>query len=250
MRKDTQGFRKLFYAATAGVIILQSAGSAALVADDYLIRHEERRPQISPACLPAWGYHKTCWQRFPPLPPCETECGICNTGITPLSGYEPTHFPGPHATYRGITPGGPVSVFPPGMGTPGMGTVVQPPAGPPHPVPQMPADNFGPANPGSPVLQPQPQLLLPEPVIPMPPLNATPQTLPATPAAPPLPALPIAPSQTRTQYFPGRYSATGYRNHAVPILRPATVQSPQSHLQPQPPEGPTSQLTIRPRGRY
>ena len=40
----------------------------------------EDRPQISPACHPTWGYHQTCWRRFPPLEPCVgwgDTCDVC-----------------------------------------------------------------------------------------------------------------------------------------------------------------------------
>lgn len=57
-----------------------------------------KRQQTSPACHPSFGYHQTCWRRFPNLPPCDTcdpygtglSQSICEDGTCQISpNYEP-----------------------------------------------------------------------------------------------------------------------------------------------------------------
>lgn len=63
-------------------------------------------PVRSPACDPAWGYHPTCWTRFPPLPPCPSadrtvasSCrdGNCQTSPEWLRPTPPSPSYPPHA---------------------------------------------------------------------------------------------------------------------------------------------------------
>lgn len=44
---------------------------------------EKQRAYCTPECHPTWGYHQTCWRRFPPLQPCcgwGDFCPTCQTG--------------------------------------------------------------------------------------------------------------------------------------------------------------------------
>lgn len=56
------------------VIQFAAVASAGLIIGDHLSAGvlSNRREQTSPACHPAYGYHQTCWRRFPALPPCDT----------------------------------------------------------------------------------------------------------------------------------------------------------------------------------
>lgn len=83
-------------------------GSAGLILGSSVsagLRHcdEPEREQINPACSPAWGYHQTCWRRFPYLPPCNV-CPDCQTGGSSQSSphstdgsfqFEPIEQPSP-----------------------------------------------------------------------------------------------------------------------------------------------------------
>ena len=65
--------RQLFAAASVGSIILVSAMP---VNAGRIFKDEPSRPHTFAGCQPAWGYHQTCWQRFPALPPCDSN-GNC-----------------------------------------------------------------------------------------------------------------------------------------------------------------------------
>ncbi len=57
-------------------------GSAAA---EHCLKKEPERPQTSPACEPAWGFHETCWKRFPPLAECDSS-GIGAEGCSCMNG--------------------------------------------------------------------------------------------------------------------------------------------------------------------
>ncbi|MCA9085442.1 MAG: hypothetical protein KDA81_15375 [Planctomycetaceae bacterium] len=77
-RMISELFRKMSVAGAA--CFLMGHASAGVFYDDY---HEPPRAWTTPACEPAWGYHQTCWRRFPPVEPCPegSYCpdGTCNT---------------------------------------------------------------------------------------------------------------------------------------------------------------------------
>lgn len=66
-------FKQLFAAASVGSIILVSAMPANA---GRMFKDEPSRPHTFAGCQPAWGYNQTCWQRFPALPPCDSN-GNC-----------------------------------------------------------------------------------------------------------------------------------------------------------------------------
>jgi hypothetical protein len=65
--------KQLFAAASVGTAILVSAIP---VNAGRMFKEEPSRPHTFAGCQPAWGYHQTCWQRFPALPPCDSN-GNC-----------------------------------------------------------------------------------------------------------------------------------------------------------------------------
>ncbi|MCA9063199.1 MAG: hypothetical protein KDA96_09070 [Planctomycetaceae bacterium] len=244
MRIDAPWIRRLLQSTAVGAILLQSAG---LSAGDFLIRHEERRPQISPACMPNWGFHQTCWRVFPPLPPCDSDCGVCGTtgGLNPAYSGSVNDYPQPVNTYRSITPTAPLSVFPPTMGKPQA-----------EPLPHTEGGGYVPIQPDGfgklPEYQPLPQPGMAVPGVPQPadtslipalpaPSVPVPQ-LPATPA-PPVQALPALPTpldgQTGGARFPSRYATAGHRavSPGAPAIQSGAVLQPSAPV-------------IRPLSRY
>ncbi len=73
---DSHNVKHAVLSAAAGSVLLLSGNL--VLAGDHLIEFEPDRPQISPGCQPNWGFHQTCWRRFPSLPPCNE----CNVGIS------------------------------------------------------------------------------------------------------------------------------------------------------------------------
>ena len=65
--------KQLFAAASVGSAILVSAMP---VNAGRMFKEEPSRPHTFAGCQPAWGYNQTCWQRFPALPPCDSN-GNC-----------------------------------------------------------------------------------------------------------------------------------------------------------------------------
>lgn len=65
--------KQLFAAASVGSAILVSAMPANA---GRMFKEEPSRPHTFAGCQPAWGYNQTCWQRFPALPPCDSN-GNC-----------------------------------------------------------------------------------------------------------------------------------------------------------------------------
>lgn len=181
---------------TAGAFLLLS-GTAALAGHHHPFNKEPTRPYMSPACLPAWGHHQTCWKRFPPVPPCEPN------GSCPLPAGTWENAPG---NTFGMMPQGELSipqggpVYPPMMNeslmspqafpapmTPGNALLPVPDPAlstPPH---SLPSANYRSTVPESAPAMPQP---------PAPPLPGLPSQLPPQPTAP-LPADPGPQSQSR-----------------------------------------------------
>ena len=49
------------------------------------------RAYCIPSCHPTWGYHQTCWRRFPPLQPCPGQgdfCPTCENTAVPQVGTQ------------------------------------------------------------------------------------------------------------------------------------------------------------------
>ena len=65
--------KQLLAAASVGSLILVSAMP---VNAGRMFKEEPSRPHTFAGCQPAWGYNQTCWQRFPALPPCDSN-GDC-----------------------------------------------------------------------------------------------------------------------------------------------------------------------------
>jgi len=86
--------RKLQKLAVVGALTLTSATSVSAGLFCNLECCRGQRDWYSPACEPAWGYHQTCWRKFPPVEPCSgwgDYCATCDTngggGIAP-GAYE------------------------------------------------------------------------------------------------------------------------------------------------------------------
>lgn len=102
-----------------------AAGSVGLTIGGAAFAGDVGRPDhTSPACHPTYGYHQTCWRRFPALPPYKT-CDTCDQGmaqslrtggncqVPPLQqpqaqpmGMQPSPMPvhGGHSMYNGAAP--------------------------------------------------------------------------------------------------------------------------------------------------
>lgn len=151
----------------ATVLALMSISANSLYAFDCCRR--QPRAYCTPECHPTWGYHQTCWRRFPPLQPCNNwgsgdYCPACQSGAAGV--------PAEAHTVR-VLPGNPVGgmmseqiVSPPiaipatPQSTPGFGPV--------YPTPQpmvngTPPQYFSPTTP-NPIPIPQPQSDLPAPM--------------------------------------------------------------------------------------
>ena len=182
--------------------------------------NNNKRPRISPACHPTWGYHQTCWRRFPCLEPCVgwgDMCDVCppqGTGVQPgrpvLQGPPRVIQPGLQV-HPGIKLGQPPVILQlPGAGAPinqipPDATVIPQNQVPPHGDPRVilqPPGAGAPINqipPGAIVIPqnqaPQPTRTTPVPAIQAPPhgdppvlpVNPAPLNESALPAAPPLP---------------------------------------------------------------
>ncbi|GAB5445004.1 MAG: hypothetical protein Fues2KO_53530 [Fuerstiella sp.] len=141
------------------------------------------RAYHTPECHPTWGYHQTCWRKFPPLQPCAHTGDYCPTGGCPTCGpngatlpqnYAPTYSDG-NVIYDGQLP----------LQVPQQNAGMTPPqnfAVPTYPntVPPMPTH-------GQPFMVPQQQQPAAAPTYPTP---GTPQPIPSQdnsiPANPPV----------------------------------------------------------------
>lgn len=81
---DKQWMKRIVQFAAVGSVglIMGSSVTAGLKHDDG-----PDREQVNPACHPTFGYHQTCWRRFPPLPPCDI-CQQCQPGMTPTYSHD------------------------------------------------------------------------------------------------------------------------------------------------------------------
>lgn len=195
--------KQLFAAASVGSAILVSAMP---VNAGRMFKEEPSRPHTFAGCQPAWGYNQTCWQRFPALPPCDSN-GACfgpQSDITTQYDHTGSVY-APQNSGAVVDPG--FSALPNSL-MPGQTS------------PQMLVPNTGPGN-GSAELHYGSQPVAPVIQAPLQQYSAPPQTLqsaepaaalpsqqvPAAPngtlALPPLPAppeaVPAAPGQTRFQ---------------------------------------------------
>ncbi|MEZ6122950.1 MAG: hypothetical protein R3C49_07215 [Planctomycetaceae bacterium] len=131
--------RKLQRHAPVAVILAASAsGASAGLFCDW--RCDPMRPFYSPACEPAWGYHETCWRRFPQMescngwgdycPACQADGGAASgdyyaDGAVPVQQFEAV----PDQSYQMIPQAGTYSGTPTMQGAPLVvpgQTVVQP----------------------------------------------------------------------------------------------------------------------------
>ena len=134
--------------------------------------NNNKRPRISPACHPTWGYHQTCWRRFPCLEPCVGWGDMCD--VCPPQG-------------TGVQPGRPVLQGPPRVIQPGLQVHPGIKLGQPPVILQLPGAG-APINQIPPDATAIPQNQVPPhgdpPVLPV---NPAPLNESALPAAPPLP---------------------------------------------------------------
>ncbi|APZ95108.1 hypothetical protein Fuma_04762 [Fuerstiella marisgermanici] len=72
LRETIRTIRKLAFTGTIS-LLTANAAVAGLCCGDL------PRAYYSPACEPAWGYHQTCWRRFPCLEPCTGWGDYCPT---------------------------------------------------------------------------------------------------------------------------------------------------------------------------
>ena len=195
--------KQLFAAASVGSAILVSAMP---VNAGRMFKEEPSRPHTFAGCQPAWGYNQTCWQRFPALPPCDSN-GNCygqpSDGMTqydhPGSVYAPQNTgavvdPGfsamPQTPMHGQTS---PQMFVPNAGTGNSSTELHDGSQPNAPVIQAPLQHY--SAPPQTLQSVEPSTELPSQQVPPVP-NGT-LALPPLPAPPD--AVPAAPGQTRFQ---------------------------------------------------
>lgn len=163
---DSEHIRRVLRSAAAGSLLVIFP-DVSLKGGEHLVKFVPDRPQVPAACLPHWGYNPTCWQRFPPVPPCDAS-GYCEQPAASGYGDSPIYSPGPPgviSAYPQSSP--PLSILPsqdssivvPGSG-PGPGSSSRYPSGGvltpntgPFPAPNVP-DRTGRATPPLPELPP------------------------------------------------------------------------------------------------
>ena len=69
---DVRFVKQVLRSAAAGSAILLAAASGEA---GVLCPVEPSRPHVSAALAPNWGFNPTCWQRFPPVPSCDSAVG-------------------------------------------------------------------------------------------------------------------------------------------------------------------------------
>ena len=193
--------KQLFAAASVGSAILVSALP---VNAGRMFKEEPSRPHTFAGCQPAWGYNQTCWQRFPALPPCDSN-GTCygqpSDGMTQYdhagSVYAPQNGaavvdPGFSAMPQSLMPGQNSSqMFVPNTATGNGSTELNYGSQPNAPVIQAPLQQYS----------APPQKLQPLEPVGEQPSQQVPPIPNGTLALPPLPAppeaVPTAPGQTR-----------------------------------------------------
>lgn len=202
---DTNYLRHLLRsAATVSILSLSVAPASA----GRMFPDEPSRPHVHAGSVPVWGFNQTCWQRFPPLPPC-SESGSCYqgaaNGAVEYRQHENADIDAPQSGLMvpqqsfSTLPG---SVSPPNVrglryaqepaySQPGSlpNTTMHAPEGPLKTVPPLPGSGPLPA-PGSSFSEPLQQFrAIPSNPSPLPPL-------PAPPALMPPGAVPATPGQT------------------------------------------------------
>lgn len=70
---DSRYVRLLLQTAANGSLILLTSSSASA---GRMFPDEPSRPHVHAGAMPNWGFNQTCWQRFPPVPPCHSD-GAC-----------------------------------------------------------------------------------------------------------------------------------------------------------------------------
>lgn len=195
--------KQLFAAAFVGSVALVSALP---VNAGRMFKEEPSRPHTFAGCQPAWGYNQTCWQRFPALPPCDSNGNCYGQASEGATSYD--HSGGvyaPQDTGAVVDPSFstvPYSLMP-GQYSP---RIIVPNDGTTNASPQFqygsPADNPSGQAPLQQYSAPPQTLQSSEPSVDhpaqqVPPVPAGPLALPPLPGPPE--ALPPAPGQTRFQ---------------------------------------------------
>ena len=75
---DTTYIRHLLRSAATGSILLLSVTPAEA---GRMFPDEPSRPHVHAGDMPNWGFNQTCWQRFPPLPPCSGNGSCYQNGM-------------------------------------------------------------------------------------------------------------------------------------------------------------------------
>ena len=100
--------RKLQKLAVLSVISVGAVGSATAGLFCNMQCCQQPRAYFSPACEPAWGYHQTCWRKFPELEPCSgwgDYCPSCTTDGGVTNAYQPQGMQfAPAMQYESATP--------------------------------------------------------------------------------------------------------------------------------------------------
>lgn len=215
-----------------------AAGSASAGLFCNLECCQQTRPYFSPACEPAWGYHKTCWRKFPELEPCSgwgDYCPSCPTGGDSLNA---------NAYHTQMMPpqGSPIL-----QGAP---TVIQQPTqsyaqpiqsyAPPTQSYSQPTQSYG---------QPVPQQPQPMPMQSAPSMNSAPRSL--TPIPQPQGSLPTGggmmppiPDSAMRQQMPGNYCPVSQQRPQGYLPTQGNVQTNYA-TQQMPPANATQGLPIR-----
>ena len=196
---DSQFVKQFLRAMAAGSLLVIAAETT--IAGRFF-PDEPSRPHTHAGVQPNWGFNQTCWQRFPAIPPCNSQGGCFADSLNPGLNYEqPAAIYTPQSAPVGQDSNyfsQPRSVLP----TQVNGLRYAPSQLPPShnvdsqsltPVPAVPAPEFLNAAPQ----QPAPMETMPEPspvrTNPIP--EATPSQLPPLPEPPS--SLPSVPDQTR-----------------------------------------------------
>src|SRR5687768_1553427 len=89
---DVHRFNRVLQSVAGGSALLLIATSGVA---GHLCCKEPSRPHVSAADAANWGFHQTCWQRFPPVPACNPElnCWSNNVPDSAVSGYPEFYVP-------------------------------------------------------------------------------------------------------------------------------------------------------------
>jgi|GEM_PF-3452830 len=220
---------RLAAAGSVGMMI----GSQTATAGLFKKCNDDERTQVSPACHPTFGYHQTCWRRFPPLPPCDSNCESCHDGtcmdgscqtpiyepqpMTPMAQPSPVFEPDIHS---GRYQGG-YSPVPGPM--PGGHEIISSPGAFPSETSQPVTGGHSAGSRYSQSPTPTPPMLPPPPAAP--PTNTIPPALPPVPGpANQQSSRLFLPSPPQALSGTGRYGMTTRRQAALAVSR--SVQAP------------------------